>query len=187
MGIPARSIADAGGVRAARYVFPCGQAEANYHKLARGQVETDMFRALFQSTKHLAKSRRFAIAMLVVLVSGLAGTGALVAFFSTLWWTPVALPRLESLVSSDFRIGNDEFTTLRDSHLFEGVAAYYPVRVTAEIDGSREVANASLTTAELFAVLGIRPSHGRFFSPAEAASSARVAVVSARYWSRLLA
>jgi predicted permease len=60
-------------------------------------------------------------------------------------------------------------------------------RVNVGFRGTSEIARGDAYTASLFAVLGIAPQQGRFYTPEEDRPDASVAVLSDRYWRRRFA
>jgi predicted permease len=70
----------------------------------------------------------------------------------------------------------------RVSRSFTDIAVYDPVSVTLTQAGQREQISVVRASANLFPLLGIRPSRGRLFTSAEADDRRRVAVISHRFW-----
>lgn len=72
------------------------------------------------------------------------------------------------------------------TRLFSGVAAYAPLNVSEGAGVEAERLDAIIASEEYFAVLGVRPFVGRFFSEADGrgTAGAPVAVISHGYWER---
>jgi predicted permease len=72
------------------------------------------------------------------------------------------------------------YELMRDSRLFESVAAYYEATLgTTAADQNNEV-RALLVSEDFFGALGVRPLRGRFWVPEETAEP--LVVLSHRYW-----
>src|SRR5690606_7664978 len=75
------------------------------------------------------------------------------------------------------------------TRLFSGVAAYAPLNVSEGAGAGAERLDAIVASEEYFAVLGVRPFVGRFFSEEDGrgTAGAPVAVISHGYWERRFA
>ena len=150
---------------------------------------------LRHASRTLAKSPGFTAAAAGTLALGI---GAAVAIFSLveaslLRGLPYREPaRLVHLWETESRGGRRElsypdYLTLRDSaRAFESVAGYSGGSVTLSLPDHAERFRAARVTANFLPTLGVVPSSGRGFLPAEAdAGAARVVVLSHALWSRL--
>src|SRR5262245_29534491 len=132
---------------------------------------------LRHTLRGLPRSPTFTI--VAVLVLGL-GIGANTAVFSVVDATvlhPLPLPHPEQLVAVTSRAFNDfagwlswpDYVDLRDqSNAYQGgLAAYRGGPYTLTGMGEPEVLRGTISTANLFAVLGVQPALGRAFADGE--------------------
>ncbi len=136
--------------------------------------------------------------MVSILALGIAATACIFSVVNTLVLEPLNYEepdRLIHLQSSipkrgipTFAISTAEYLDYREqSKLFEDIAAYGGA--TETFNSRREDEPARLpgrrVTANLFDVLGVKPSLGRTFAPDEQGpSSAKVLILSDRLWKR---
>lgn len=120
--------------------------------------------------------------MIAVLAAGTTVSMVLVSVYITLVTAPLAVPNIAHLVSSEIRVSAPDLRAIERSPSFAAAAAVFPIRVVTQSDTADEVRHAALATANLFDMLGVRLAAGRPFTVSEAASSQRVAVVSAAFW-----
>jgi putative ABC transport system permease protein len=66
----------------------------------------------------------------------------------------------------------------------EDMSGVYSLNVTVTGSGEPERVPAQLVSASFFSLLGVRPSHGRVFTPEEDRPNNRVVVISDRLWRR---
>ena len=146
------------------------------------------------ASRALAKSPGFTAAAVGTLALGI---GAAVAIFSLveaslLRGLPYREPaRLVHLWETESHGGrrelsySDYLTVVESARAFESVAGYSGGSVTLSLPDHAERFRAARVTANFFPTLGVSPSSGRGFLPAEAdAGAARVAVLSHALWSR---
>ncbi len=150
---------------------------------------------LRHAARALGKSPGFTTAAVATLALGI---GAAVAIFSLveaslLRGLPYREPaRLVHLWETESRGGRrelsfpDYLTVVESARAFESVAGYSGGSVTLSLPDHAERFRAARVTANFFPTLGVSPSSGRGFLPAEAdAGAARVVVLSHALWSRL--
>jgi hypothetical protein len=82
-----------------------------------------------------------------------------------------------------------DYEAFRDVPVFAGLLASMRVRAALSDEGQAEVIDGLLASGNYFAVLGLHPSRGRFFSPEEGRARAAqpVAVLSDQTWRRRFA
>jgi predicted permease len=140
---------------------------------------------------------------LITLLTLALGIGANTAIFSVV--DAVLLNRLpvkdpEQLVllshTGDPREGVDNFSNsyyerIREhSQVIAGLVAYYPVRLTVDVDGQPEPAiNGQIVNGEYFQVLGVNALLGRILTPEDdrEIGAHPVCVISHNYWRRRFA
>src|SRR5262245_32108190 len=141
--------------------------------------------------------------MLVVVLLLALGIGANTAIFSVadavlLNQLPVKDPEQLVLLShtGDPREGVDNFSNsyyerIREqSQVTAGLVAYYPVRLTVDVDGQPEPAiNGQIVNGEYFQVLGVNAFLGRMLTPEDDRERGAhpVCVISHNYWQRRFA
>src|SRR5205814_9040603 len=86
---------------------------------------------------------------------------------------------------SDDRITPEEFRALAAAHL--PLTAFSSQSASIDIDGFTIDATLDAVGGGYFDLLGLRASHGRLVSPADAVGAAPVIVVSDRFWRARLA
>src|SRR5437763_14826285 len=118
----------------------------------------------------LARSPRFALAVVLSLALGIGTDVTMLGLADSLLFRPPAHVRgVDHLVDIRVRTYPD-YVDLRDqTRSFSGVAGWWaPPRPYAITDGDRVVpVQQMLASGSLFPVLGVQPALGRFYTPAE--------------------
>jgi predicted permease len=141
----------------------------------------------------------FALAVLVTLALGVGATGAVFAAADAALLRPLPYARPDALVhlwrthvrEPDAR-GDFSYPDFLDAReragAFAGLAGYHSNRMVLGAGDRPQVLWAGKTSANFFAVLGVRPAAGRLFAAGEDAPNApRVAVLSHALWTRQFA
>ena len=151
------------------------------------------------ASRTLARSRTFAVVAVLTLALSIGATTAIFSVVNTILLKPlpVADPdRLVALFESNAAKGlvrsgpsGPNFLDWReDARSFSGMAAYRFEAITLSNVASPQVLAGSGVSANLFDVLGVRPTLGRTFKPGEdKGGAARVLVLSYGAWQRLFA
>jgi putative ABC transport system permease protein len=147
-------------------------------------LATDLIRAL----KRIGRSPRFAVTVVLFLAVGIGTDLTMLALVdSLLFQPPSGVHDIDGLVDVRLRTYPD-YADLRDQNrVFSAVAAWYaPPRPYAISGGDHIVpVHALLASASLFAVLGVQPALGRFFTPSEdRPDGPHVAVIGYGLWRR---
>jgi len=125
---------------------------------------------LSRALRRLARSPRFALAVVLSLALGIGTDVTMLGLVDSLLFRPPAHVRdVDRLVDIRVRTYPD-YVDLRDqTRSFSGVAGWWaPPRPYAISDGDRVVpVQQMLTSASLFPVLGVQPALGRFYTSAE--------------------
>ena len=156
----------------------------------------DLWKDLTFGSRMLLKSPAVAIALLVTLAFGIAANCLAFSLINSFFIRPLPIQEPEQLVRiySSFASGHQYFTVsyadyadMRQlSAVFSGVIVDEPVAASLGVRGASERLWGSRVSGDYFSVLGVRPAHGRFFSPEETSKSGGdpVAVLSYGLWQR---
>lgn len=157
----------------------------------------DFLQDLRYGTRVLLRSRGFAAAAVLTLSIGIGATTAIFSVVNGVLLQPVPftdLDRLTMVWETDRNTGtNREPASLPDiidlkerSRQISSFAAFAGAeRTITPTEGEPLRVPVLLSSHELFPLLGIRPSHGRSFSPAEdVPGGPAVALISDRLWTR---
>jgi predicted permease len=160
----------------------------------RSRLFDDFARDLQYGANALRRNRGFAISAGLTVSLGIAATTTVFSFINTVYLRPLDVPEGTRLVriyvgdrpDLDRELGFPAYRLLRASaHAFDHVVAHYstaPLYVTARSESS-EVMGA-VVSGDYFAMLGVKPVLGRFFSADEDAIPDRdaVAVIGHGLW-----
>ena len=146
------------------------------------------------AARQLRRSPAFALVAVLTLALGIGATTAIFSVVHGVLLRPLPYRAPERLVRifsfSDHGRGSVsplDFADWRDqARSFEGIAAISDVTLTLTARGAEpERLDGASVSANLFSVLGVRPTVGRAFAPGEdAPGAARVAVLSEELWRR---
>lgn len=138
----------------------------------------------------LRKSPGFASAAVATLALAIGANAVVFGLMDGLILRPLNVPHAENLYGTEY--GADagfqsypNYLDLRDrNHSFEGLAAWKMVFTGMDTGGDPRSANGYAVTGNYFSVLGLQPSLGRFFSPADehGPNSAPYIVLAHAYW-----
>ena len=158
---------------------------------------TDFVQDLRYGARVLMRSRGFAMAAVLTLSIGIGATTAIFSVFNSVLLRPVPfadIDRLAMVWETDRNTGtNREPASLPDfidmkerSRQFTGFAAFAASeRTLTPANGDPMRLPIMFTSHELLPLLGIKPTQGRFFTPAEdAPGGPHVALISDRLWER---
>jgi predicted permease len=144
----------------------------------------------------LRKHKGFSLIAVLLLALGIGANTALFSVVDAvlLRTLPVSAPeRLVLLSRSSSGTATDNFSfgmyeRLRDTdQTLAGLLAYYPLRLTASVDGQPEPAiSGQLVTGNYYAVLSVKAARGRMLTPDDdrASGAHPVCVISDGYWQR---
>ncbi len=154
-------------------------------------------RGLGQDLRYALRGLRNNPSFTIVAVFTLAlGIGANTAVFSVLnavilrplpYHAPDQLAMLWSEIPTQgLRQGRSSYGDVEEwrteSSTFADMAVFDSVRVTLTGDSGSEQISVNRVSPNIFALLGLTPSHGRTFSTSEAEERQRVALISHRFW-----
>lgn len=142
--------------------------------------------------RHLLKSPGFTAAAVLMLALGIGATTAIFSMVEGVLLRPLPFQHPEQLVVlSDILQGGigevgvtapDIRAYTRDTRSFEALGGYQPVGYELSGIGEPAQVNAARMSAGVFAVLGVSPLMGRFFTQQEDDRYEQVAVVSHTLW-----
>src|SRR5688572_5264274 len=153
--------------------------------------------------RQLARNPTFALIAVLSLGVGIGANTATFSFADGLLLRPLPVPDPSEVVSvgslnvatggtNALRVSYPDYVDLRDAtaSFAGGLAAFedIAVQVVASSDASPEIRTATLVSGNFFAAMGVRPTLGRAFVPAEDTVPGRdaVLVLSYRFWQRAL-
>ena len=155
----------------------------------------DLRRDLAYGVRMLFRAPGFAFVVMLTLALGIGANAVIFSAIDAVLLrdAPVADPDRVAVVYTTS--GNERFSTsgypdyvdLRDSGVFESLAASAPIALALDVNGVTEPIVGEVVSGNYFDVLGVRISAGRSFAPEEDRSGApvRVAVVSHALWQRV--
>ena len=132
------------------------------------------------AARQLLKHPAFTTLAALTLALGIGGTVALSSVAHGLLLRPLPVEDEESLVTfwSDFNWRGVEFDFVRDrTQVYDNLAAWSNQAYTLRADGSSSWILATISSVELFDVLGARPLLGRTFQPGEDRPGAEPVIV----------
>ena len=154
------------------------------------------------SLRLLAKRRGFTAVAVLSLALGIGANTAIFTIINAVFLHPLAIAdpaRVMELFTHDTRTlttGNQNLTAssiqnFEDyrarNEVFSQLAGYFPFGLPWRHDGQAEGLPVTMTSANYFQALGIRPFQGRFFNPTEDTKDAvPVAVLSHSVWQNRL-
>ena len=154
-----------------------------------------MLTDLRYALRMLAKSAAFTTVAVITLALGIGASTAIFSVLDAVLLRPLPYPNQERIVElreldekgKGMSFAEPNFEDLHQrAHGFEALARY-ATGPEAVAGGSEPVqTNVCAASADLFAVLGVRPALGRFFSPESLVETKATAVVSFGFWKRLL-
>ncbi len=126
----------------------------------------------------LAKRPAFTAVAVICLGLGIGVNSAIFSMVNTFFFRPLPveepdrLARMYTSFSKDFLYGSVSYPDFQDyaaeDEIFEGIIGYRVTAVSLSLEGRPdELAVGSLVSGNYFDVLGLAPSHGRFFRPEE--------------------
>ena len=139
----------------------------------------------------LAKSPGFTLAALTILALGIGLNTAAFSLLNAVVLRPLpGVERPDELV--DLVLNGHSYPSYRDfrdgsGEVFSGLAAWGHRAVDVATAGNAERARGTIVSANYFDVLGVKPTLGRFFLPAEGESGDAVVVLSNALWRRRFA
>ncbi len=158
-----------------------------------------LFQDVRYGTRLLRKSPGFAATAVLTLALGIGATTAVFSVCDSLLWKPVALPRLESLVTVLQSVPEDpgHWNTAtpadlddvrRESTMFQSLATWQGGMANIAGSGEPERVLQALVSANFFDVLEVQPAFGRAFQAGEdQPGREREVVLSQRLWKRRFA
>ena len=145
----------------------------------------------------LRKSPGFSATAILTLALGIGATTAVFSVCDALLWSPISLPRLDTLAMVGQRVGDDpdefdnatpaDLEDVRRGHTaFQSMATWDDgLANLAGAGGEPERVVQALASANFFDVLGVQPALGRAFQPGEdQPGREREAILSHRLWQR---
>jgi putative ABC transport system permease protein len=156
----------------------------------------DLWKDLTLASRMLLKTPAVTVAVIVTLAVGIAANSVAFALMNSFFIRPLPIQEPEQLVRiySSFASGFQHFTVSYPDYadiqqlttVFSGVMVDEPAAVSLGVYGANERLWGSSVSGNYFSVLGVKPAHGRFFSPEEASRSAGSPVVILSYglWQR---
>ena len=177
----ARGLAPDEARRLARVKFGGVERQKEHARAAWGvSALRDFGGDLRYATRQLRKHRAFTTLAALTLALGIGGTVALSSVAHGLLLRPLPVDDEESLVTfwSDYNWRGVEFDFVRErAQAYESLAAWSNQAYTLRADGSSSWILATISSAELFDVLGARPLLGRTFQPGEDRPGAEPVIV----------
>jgi predicted permease len=151
-----------------------------------------MFNDLRYAFRSLGKSPGVLLTVVLCLGLGIGANTTIFSLTNAVFLRPLPVPEADRLVrlytwnngryhSSSY----PEYEALKaQTAVFQGVAAYHRSRVSIGQGEATTIEQAMLASANYFAVVGITPVLGRFYSPAEdrVADAEPVVVVAHSFW-----
>ena len=145
--------------------------------------------------RQLRKNPGFAAIAILTLALGSGATTSIFTVVSGVLLKPLQYPHPESLVTLHVQAGKhgdrwgfsypDFLDCQRETHSFEGVAAWTYGGGTVTSPGEPEYVDGRLVSSDLFSVLGVPLVKGRSFdSKEDHVGAAPVAIISTRLWQR---
>ena len=156
----------------------------------------DLWKDLTLACRMLLKTPAVTIAVIATLAVGIAANSVAFALINSFFIRPLPVQEPEQLVRiySSFASGFQHFTVSYPDYtdiqqltaVFSGVMIDEPAAVSLGVFGANERLWGSRVSGNYFSVLGVRPAHGRFFSPEEASGSGANPLVILSYglWQR---
>jgi putative ABC transport system permease protein len=147
----------------------------------------------------LAKNPGFTLVAVVTLAFGIGANSGIFSLIHAVLLRPLPFAEPERVVSvwerrpssrdAKLPISGHEYMAWKEqSHVFDGLALYSGGSVTITGGGEPETLHLLVGSAEIFTVLGVRPTLGRTFLPGEdRAGHNRVVVLSDSFWRRRFA
>ncbi|HKD18105.1 MAG TPA: ABC transporter permease [Thermoanaerobaculia bacterium] len=145
------------------------------------------------AARGLARNPGFTAAAVVTLALGIGVNTAIVSLIDAVLLRPVpgvARPeRLAWIVQTEGgRTGRIAYPDASDyrgrAEMFDGVAAVDQLSAHATIDGASERVEAQIAGGDYFAILGVVPAAGRFFTADDDRARRPLAVLSGAFWRR---
>lgn len=156
---------------------------------------TGVWTELMRAVRRLARARTFSLIGILTLALGAGALGTVYAVAKALFLDPLPYPEPERIVVLQGEMRRDDVRSwplgvldVRDLRAADaGMLGPVPVaggRGLSVMMGERAIhANGELVGADYFAVFGLTPHQGRFFTAAEEIAPAMsVAVLSHRFW-----
>jgi predicted permease len=155
----------------------------------------DLARDVRHALRVLIRSPIFTVFAVASLALGIGATVAIFSLFDGIVLRQLAVPHPEQLVVASFGPPGGNFNYSLPYPQFEqinqrnttlsGLFAMIPFgRVTLSVRGEPGIADGIHVTGDYYRVLGLAPSVGRLFQPADDRPGEAVAVLSYAYWQR---
>ena len=146
-----------------------------------------VFRDVRLALRRLRMAPGFTLFAVVSLALGIGVSTAVYSAVRTLFWLPLGVPHQEELVvlTSDriTNISGPDFQDVRAQQSgFKALAASARIRTALVSAEGAEVVLGEAVSGEYFAVLQLGALRGRLLTPADERESARVVVLSERFW-----
>jgi predicted permease len=158
------------------------------------RLEDEMFQDLRFGVRMLLKNPGFTAVIVVTLALGIGANAALFSVVNGVLLNPLPYPQAEQLVAFNQRTANSAAGSIsypnfldwqRENQTFSAMAVSRPSSFALVGAGEAERVRGRRCTANLFAVLGVRPQLGRDFAPGEDERGAGpVVIISAELWQR---
>ena len=132
------------------------------------------------ATRQLLKHPTFSLLAVLTLALGIGGTVALGSVVQALMIRPLPVPDADQVVTfwSEYNWRGEEFDHVREiPEAFQEIAAYSIDSYTLRSDLGSSMVFATVASAELFEVMGVRPLLGRGFRPGDDRAGAEPIVV----------
>jgi len=137
--------------------------------------------------RRLRMAPGFTLFAVVSLALGIGVSTAVYSAVRTLFWLPLGVPQQDELVAvTSGRIANisgPDFQDVRaQQSTFRALAASTQIRSALASAEGAEVVRGEAVSGEYFTVMQVGALHGRLLTPIDERESARVAVLSERFW-----
>src|SRR5499426_3182546 len=158
------------------------------------RLEDEMFQDLRYGVRMLLKNPGFTAGVVLTLALGIGANAALFSVVNGVLLNPLPFPQPEQLVSLYQRTPNVAAGSIpypnfldwqRENETLSALAVSRQSSFALVGAGEAELVRGQRCTANLFAVLGVKPVVGRDFAPGEdAQGAAPVVMISAELWQR---
>src|SRR5574341_804240 len=158
------------------------------------RLEDEMFQDLRFGVRMLLKNPGFTAVVVLTLALGIGANAALFSVVNGVLLNPLPYPQPEQLVALNQRTTNVAAGSIsypnfldwqKENQTFSAMAVSRGSSFALVGAGEAERAAGRRCTANLFAVLGVKPALGRDFAPGEdEPGAAPVAMISAELWQR---